>query len=180
MKKLITPKRLLELGFIKDNYGVYEKIQGDRSFSGAIIDLWVKRCRVNNEWVWDISVGKSFGNTQNIAFIKYIHQLKKLMSKHTTTVLTSVEQFKKLKKKTYVFSATKDGPRSFIYAGISPDDFVMLRVDHAAEEIVTVTPYKFKDGRAKFYLDYKTSCKAAIALAEENLKHLKEIYPFTI
>lgn len=74
----LSPKWVLKLSLVKDNYGLFEKYKDNVRRSGIPIELWIKKCMVKHKWVWDISVGHSFGNTHNIAYIKYVHQLQNL------------------------------------------------------------------------------------------------------
>jgi hypothetical protein len=69
----------LKCGFHADNYGVFEKIKNNAPYvSGCEIEVWIKQCEHKAEKVWDYSIGKSFGNTTHISFIKYLHQLQNL------------------------------------------------------------------------------------------------------
>ena len=73
----LTEEVLLACNFVKDNYGAFEIVGGDGKYvSGCKIDLWVKKCLVNDDWVWDISIGEDVESTTNVCYIKYLHQLQ--------------------------------------------------------------------------------------------------------
>lgn len=84
----LTEQWLLDLGFHKDNYGIYELVKDNKPYiSGCEIELWAKHCIVGAEWFWDISVGKDFGSTENFAYINYVHQLQNIAFLKTGTEL---------------------------------------------------------------------------------------------
>lgn len=74
----LTEEWLLKFLFHKDNYGVFEKTKDNTYTSRSEFELWMKKCKIKNKWVWDVSVGQNFGDTTNICFIQYVHQLQNI------------------------------------------------------------------------------------------------------
>lgn len=81
----LTEEWLVKFGFIADNYGVFYKTKDCSNNSNSIIDLWAKKCLVEQ---FDISIGQEFGDTHNLCFIKYVHQLQNIYFALTGEELT--------------------------------------------------------------------------------------------
>lgn len=75
----ITNNRLIDLSFIKDNYGVFYKTEDDTNTSNSVIELLIKRCQIKGlGWVWDVCVGGGIDTAVHFAYIKYIHELQNI------------------------------------------------------------------------------------------------------
>ncbi len=75
----ITSEILIACGFVKDNYGLFEIVKDNKPYvSGCEIEIWIKQCEINNELVWDVSIGEEFGLLSNFAYIKHLHQLQNI------------------------------------------------------------------------------------------------------
>ena len=71
----LTEEWLVKFGFIEDNYGVFYTTKDGSNNSDSIIQMWAKKCLVEQ---WDISIGQEFGDTKNVCFIQFVHQLQNL------------------------------------------------------------------------------------------------------
>lgn len=74
----LTEEWLKKFMFQKDNYGVFEKTKDNTNTSESEFELWMKKCLVNNDWVWNVCVGQDFANLTELCNIKYVHQLQNL------------------------------------------------------------------------------------------------------
>lgn len=80
LSPLISEKLLLKLHFHKDNYGLYEKVVNNGKYiSGCKIELWIKKCKLKpkGQWFWDIGVGKTLSSVRHVAYVQYMHELKR-------------------------------------------------------------------------------------------------------
>ena len=80
----LTDEWFLRFGLHKDNYGIFEWVKdGGEYCSGCVVEFWVKRCFIDDEWVFDVSVGSDFANTVNFCYVKYVHQFQNVFHSKT-------------------------------------------------------------------------------------------------
>lgn len=74
----LSEEWLLRLKFHADNYGIFEKFENDVNASGSKIELWVKKCLIDEKWTWDISVGQELDELVHLCYIDYLHEIQNI------------------------------------------------------------------------------------------------------
>lgn len=74
----ISPAVLITCGFIKDNYGLFYKTKDGTNTSRSKIQYWIKRCKPEKAYVYDVCKGEDLDKLIHLVYIKYLHQLQNL------------------------------------------------------------------------------------------------------